>query len=203
MAEKIDWLVPLPAPRDQISDARQFRSTWLTASQAALRDRGLIAKYEARLEPSRKQEILSAVPGMWLSMEIARAHYLACDALGLPAEELLAIGMAATRRANATTLAFVARLAQGTGVTPWTVLAHATRLWQHTCDGGAIGIARHGPKEARIDIIGFPLAAIPYCRITMRGIALAVIELFCRKAYAREAPGLADARSIVMRVSWA
>jgi hypothetical protein len=200
--EHLEWMVPLPVPRDRVTDAKHFRSTWLTASQAALRDRGHYQAYEALLDRRHKSDILSAVPGIWLPMAIARAHYEACDALSLPVDELLAIGGSATKRAHPTTLGFVARLAQGGGVTPWTVLAQATRLWQSTCDGGAIGVARLGPKEARVDMLGFPLASIRYNRFTMRGIAISVAALFCKKAYAKEVASLTDARSVVLQLSW-
>jgi hypothetical protein len=136
-------------------------------------------------------------------MAVAHAHYTACDRLPLSTPELLEIGMDATRRANANTLAFAARMAQGAGVTPWTILAQAPRLWERTCQGGgAIAVDRLGPKEARLEILGYPLASIRYNRITTRGIAQAVVELFCTKAYATEIASLCSARSVGLRLSW-
>jgi hypothetical protein len=200
--DALDWIIPLPRSRRSVPDAKHIRSTWLTASQAALREHGLGSRYEALLDPKYRDEILGAVPGVWLPMEIARAHYLACDALALPTETLLDMGKSATRRANASTLAFVRRVAQGTGATPWTMLSQGARLWQRTCDGGALGIARLGPKEARLHMVGLPLASIHYNRVTIRGIAIAVAELFCQKAYARELARPDDAHAIVLRLSW-
>jgi hypothetical protein len=133
-----DWVVPFAKPRDQIADAKHFRSTWLTVSQ----------------------------------------------------------------RANATTLSFMSRLAQGAGATPWTILAQTPRLWASTADDGAISIERLGPKEARIDMVGYPLSGIRYNRISMQGIVLAVVELFCKKAYVREIASMCSERSLGMRVSW-
>jgi hypothetical protein len=196
-----EWLVPLPAP-ERLRLATHFRSTWLTASQAALRERGFGARYESLLDPRDKDQILTCVPGKWLPMEVARSHYLACERLDLPLDDLLAIGRDATRRANATSFAFIARIAQGSGVTPWTVLSHASRLWSVTCQGGALGVARVGPKDARLHIAGFPLAAIRYNRVTMRGIALGSVELFCRKAIAHEIAPMGDATTVVIRLSW-
>ena len=198
-----DWLVPFSKPKTLIADARRFRSTWLTASQATLRDKGRSDAYEAALDPAFRERILGAVPGVWLPMEVAYAHYAACDSLGLSGSELLEMGATATRRAHATTLAFITRLARGVGVTPWTVLAQAPRLWSNTCDDGEVGVLRLGPKEARVEFVGFPLAALKYNRVTMRGIVLAVAELFCAKAYAKEIPSLCSSRAIGMRLSWA
>jgi hypothetical protein len=200
--EQHEWIVPFPAPKAHIPDATHFRSTWLTASQAAVREHGLGAAYEAALDPALKDLVLSTVAGVWLPMPVARAHYAACNALALPTHDLLAMGMAATRRANATTLSFVARLAQGAGATPWTILEQGTRLWERTCRGGAVGIRRLGPKEAQCEVVGYPLADLTYNRVTFRGIVSAVVELFCQKGYVREVPRLCDERSLGFRLSW-
>ena len=201
--ESLDWVVPLTLPRHQIADATHFRSTWITASQATLRARGHYAGYEALLAPAQRELVLSTVAGMWLPMEIADAHYTACNALDLPTNELLEIGAAATRRANATHLAFVARLSQGAGVTPWTILSQIQRVWERTFKGGGqVGVVRLGPKDARFEIIGYPLARLRYNRVTMRGIVHGFVELFCTKTYVKELPKLCDARCIGLHLSW-
>jgi hypothetical protein len=201
--ERIEWVVPLPHPRSEIADATHFRSTWLTASRATLTERGYGAKYEANLDPMLREAVLSAVPGIWLPMNVAYAHYEACDRLEIGTEELLEIGRAATRRANPTTLSVASRLAQGVGVTPWTMLEQLDRFFVRTSQGGAIGVARLGPKEARVEVHGFPLCALRYNRITMRGILGAFVEFFCTKSYAKEVSSITSARRIAYRLSWA
>jgi hypothetical protein len=200
---EIDWFVPFPGPPSTIGDPKHMRSTWLTASQATLRERGYGPRYEAAIVPEYRDQVLSLVAGVWVPLPVARAHYVAGDALDLPEEELLEIGRAATRRANATHLAFVARLAQGAGVTPWTILGQLHRVWSRTMDGGAVAVQRRGPKEARVLLIGYPLADIRYNRIAMRGIVTGFVELFCERAYVKEIPSHSDARSLGMRLSWA
>jgi hypothetical protein len=181
-----------------------MRTTWLTASQATLRGRGLGAQYEAALAPEHREALLSMVAGTWMPMEAVRAHYSACDGLDLPESDLLEIGAAATRKANATHLAFVVRLAQGAGVTPWTMLGQMQRVWSRNFDGGgAVGVLRQGPKEARVRIIGYPLAGIRYNRVAMRGIVTGFVELFCERLYVKEIPAYCDGRSLGMRLSWA
>ena len=105
-------------------------------------------------------------------------------------------------RANATMLSFMTRVAQSAGITPWSVLAQTARLWGQTCDEGFIAVARLGPKEARIEVVGYPLSGLRYNRVTFRGIMLGCIELFCQKAYVKEIPALCDKRSIGLRLSW-
>jgi hypothetical protein len=199
----LDWLVPLPALRDQIPDAKNFRSTWITASQATIRGRGLGERYEAALDPTHRDALLVVVPGMWLPMALARAHYKACDSLGLDETTMVDIGRLAMQKAHATSLSFITRMAKGAGVTPWTVLGQMPRLMAATIDDGAVGVGRLGPKDAHIEVHGYPLADIRYNRVTMRGIMLGAVELFCRRAFAKEIPELCDRRTIGLRLSWA
>jgi hypothetical protein len=199
-AGEVEWVVPLPA---DVVEATHFRSTWLTASLQTVRERGLLERYEAQVDPKMKTAIDEAVPGVWLPMNVAFAHYAACDRLGLRDSELYAIGQAASRKANETSMQFARRVAQGVGVTPWTILGQLPRFWERTCKGGAVGVARIGPKEARIEIQGFPLAELRYNRITMRGIAAAFVGLLAKTVYVTELPAYTDARRIGMRAAWA
>jgi serine/threonine protein kinase len=200
--EETEWLVPFPKPRHQIEDARHFRSTWITASQATLRGLGAWDRYEAAIDPQHRAALVAAVAGVWMPMDVARAHYTACDTLGFSESELVEIGRSAMRRANATTLSLVSRMAQGVGVTPWTALAQTPRFRAATLDGGFIGIAKLGPKEARVEYVGYPLAGIRYNRVTWRGIVIGTVELFCRKAYVKEMPAQCDQRTLVLKLSW-
>jgi hypothetical protein len=198
---------PLPGkpfaslPADH-SAATHFRSTWLTSSIAALKDRGHFDAYSAALPAERREAILSSVAGVWLPMETAMAHYGTCDRLGLPMHEMLALGESATRRAQATNLLFAARLATNAGVTPWTIFSHVNRLWSNTCKGGGVAVWELGPKEARVEIVGFPLARYRYNRVTMRGIIQASVEMFCKKVYAKEITLACDDMELAFRVSW-
>ena len=194
--------LPFPMLRERIADGTHFRSTWLTASQAALRERGHGARYATLLAPEHKERILSIVAGLWVPMDVARAHYLACDDLQLPSQELVDIGMGAARRANATVLSIAFRLARGAGVTPWTILAQIQKIWDRTSKGGGVAVWKLGPKEARIEVVGYPLAHIRYNRITFRGIVLAVVELFCKKMYVSEVPTQCSRRTLGFRLSW-
>jgi hypothetical protein len=199
---ELDWLVPFPKPRHHVQDAKHFRSTWLTASRQTLRELGHFEAYEGYVDPAYLARLRETVPGIWLPMDVARAHYEAADKLQLPTATLVDIGLAATRRANATTLSFMTRMAQSAGATPWTLLGQVQRLWSMTADDGAAVIARLGPKEARFECVGYPLADIHYNRVTMRGIIAAVVGLLCSKVYVNEIPPLCTRRSLGMRVSW-
>ncbi len=198
---ELDWIV---GPKERVlRDATHFRSTWVTASQATIRDRGYGAQYETFLTGPLRSEVLGIVAAKWLPMDVARTHYEACEKLNLPTSELLDIGSAAAKRANATSLSFAVRMAQNVGVTPWTILAQTPRIWDRIfMGGGGMRVAKLGPKEARLDVMGYPLAGIRYNRVTMRGIVSAFAELFCEKVYVKEISDATDQTRIAMKLSW-
>jgi hypothetical protein len=96
----------------------------------------------------------------------------------------------------------VVKVAKGAGVTPWTILPQFDRLWRRGADGGAVGIFRVGPKEARIEVVGCELLDIPYFRHAFRGVLLGVVAFFCQKGYMHEAPGR-GAGEAIFKFQWA
>lgn len=197
-------LVPLPGGgRPGVALATSFRSTWLSSSLRALRERHLLDGYLAHLPKQHHEIVLSTVVGVWLPIEIAIAHYAACDALALEPTEIIEIGREATNHVHGTLLATFVRLAKGAGVTPWTVMVRLQELWNRVWVGGGVSVTKLGPKEARLEIVGWPCASSPYCRIAVRGVITAVTDLFCNRSYAREIPSLTSSTSLGFVVSWA
>jgi hypothetical protein len=198
-------LCPFPngLTRERIPVTVQFRSTWLSSSLRSLRERELIDRYLAILPPQHHEAVLSAVAGMWLPVEVALAHYDACDRLGLSNLDLLAIGSEVGKHAQGTVLSTAVRLAKGAGVTPWTIILRLPDVWKRTWIGGAVQIVKSGPKDARVEIAGWPCSRTVYCRVAMRGVITGLVELFCEKAYMKEVPALCTPMTLGYRISWA
>lgn len=167
-----------------------------------LREIGVYDRYEALLTSDDRQALDAVVPG-WMSVSLIRRHYFACDALSLPLDQLLFLGKSLYRRMHEPVFGIAVRLAGELGVTPWTLAAQAVRMWHRAFDGGDILIEQLGPKEARFELLGFPYADIPYCRVAWRGILLGATELFSRRAFANESERRGGPNTIVYRLSWA
>jgi len=179
-----------------------WRSTWVVSSIQTLRHRGLFDRYAALLPAAHRDAILMCVAGTWLPVAVARAHYEACQALGLARAEQIANGMAVGERAQGTVLGTVARAATGAGVTPWTIVPQMQRLWERGADGGANCVTRAGPKEGTIETIGCELFDVPYFRAAFGGVVLGVVRLFARDAYVHDdTPAHARGES-VLRIQW-
>lgn len=198
-------IVPFPngATRLSVPIATSFRSTWLSSSLRALRERRLLDRYLAHLPNEHHESVLSTIAGVWLPTEVATAHYQACDALGLSVEEQLAIGEEVGKHAQGTVLGTAVRLAREAGVTPWTIIARFPQVWARVWVGGGVAVFKLGPKDARLEIAGWPCASIPYLRTAMRGVTGGLIGLFCNKAFVTPIPKLCTATALAYRFSWA
>ncbi len=195
--------VPYDYPRGRVPQVRSFRSTWLVSSIAALRERGLIERYLGFLPEKHHQSVLASVAGIWLPIEVALAHYDACESLHLPPEEVIAIGRQVTELVHKTSYSLAIRLVKEAGVTPWACLSIQKRLWQRVWEGGDVAVFKLGPKEARVEVAGWPCSRVPYCRRALRGLLVGQTELFCKKAYATEITHLCTPTTLGYRVAWA
>jgi hypothetical protein len=59
-----------------------------------------------------------------------------------------------------------------------------------------------GPKDARLDWVGIPYAAVPYYVTSWGGFLRALIQLFCTKAYTRLVPEHSSPAAVSYRISW-
>jgi hypothetical protein len=193
--------LPFPGPVDALPPVTHCKSTLLVSSVRTLREQGYFDRYSTLLDPAFNEAVLSTVAGVWLPIEAGMAHYRAIDALGLTAREQLALGGAASERLGSSVFGTIATLAKTSGVTPWTGLKHFQRFYDRFFIGGGTCVTRLGPKDARIEIVGLPLAQIPYFVNGYRGLIEALGILFCRKLFVTVLPP-ANATSIVFRGAW-
>lgn len=181
---------------------RGLRSTLLMASIESVRSRGRFDDYERALPAVHRETILGTVAGLWIPLDAAKAHYAACDSLGLSAEQQTQVGRATFEGARSTLMGTAVGMARGAGVTPWHIMPMLQRVWARGCDGGGVQVVRAGPKDAHIDIVQCELFASPYMRNGLRGLVAAIMELFCRRAYVTERRPC-GAASVYYRVQWA
>jgi hypothetical protein len=205
VVDREDVLVPFRggALRATVPAATRFRSTWLSSSVRALRERRLFDAYLTHLPAEYHDAILNTVVGVWLPTKVAEAHYDACDKLELPAQELVAIGSAVGLHAQGIVFSVAINLAKGAGVTPWLLLPRLPEVWYRIWIGGGVAIYKLGPKDARVEIGGWTCARTTYCRVAMRGVLQGLTGLFCERAYVREVPALCTKLTLGYRIAWA
>jgi hypothetical protein len=196
-------VVPFREARERVQPTTAFRSTWLTASLDALRAKSLFERYLENLPAEHHEPILRSVAGTWLPVVHAEAHYRACDALGLAVPEQVSMGRDVLARLQKTIFSLGFHAARDAGMTPWSMLKLFPSEFDRGWRGGACGVFRVGPKDARIELIGFTCAAIPYTRVALRGLGMALCELVCTKAYAHDIAALCTPTTLAYRLAWA
>jgi hypothetical protein len=193
-------LVPTPSVPDR---ATAVRGTVLMASQEALKTGGYYERYASNVEEAYRSKLLvEIVPNTWLAIDQAMAHYRACEALGLDAAVIQQLGTAVGDRINSVFVKSLIRLATGT-VQPWFAWQLAPRVWARAWKGSAVGVQKMGPTEARVDVVGFPCASIPYVRVSLGAFFAKNTQLFCKSAVARPVrPSSDPSESASYIVSW-
>jgi hypothetical protein len=142
------------------------------------------------------------VAGVWHPVDVAVAHYAACDALSLAPSEQVEIGEEVMWRARGTVLATMLKLATSIGVTPWFMFKQSNRFWSHTYVGGGVAVVEVRPRRARIEIAGWPCATSVWCRNAMRGMIQASAGMFSSRAHAQEIPALCKETTLGYHVQW-
>ncbi len=200
--EEVHLAFPAPT-KDKVPLTSKFRSTWLTSSLRAIKERQRHGEYLGYLPAEHREAIESSVAGIWLPTEVAVAHYEACDRLGFTTNELYAIGREVHAHAQLSVFSMAVKLATGAGATPWTAFSQFHRLWSRVWVGGGTAVFKLGPKEARIEIAGWQCAGSTYCRVAMRGVVSAMVDLFCKRSYLSEIPRLCTPTTLGYRCAWA
>ncbi len=203
MPEIGEYVLPPPSERTRIPHVTELRSTWVTGSIRALQTRGLLDRYTEHLSVKDRTALVYCVPGSWLSAALVMRHYEACDRLALSTATLLEVGSEVTRRIHGPALALGRSVASASGVTPWTILGRLDKLWGRVTKGGAVVVARLGPKEARVEVIGLPVARLRYNRIATAGIVRGVVQLFCRSTWVHELPAICTSTTLGYNLQWA
>lgn len=200
MSFEREVVLALPEP---IVRARHVRSTVLLSSIAAVRAAGFAEQYMAALPPQHGETLRESVVGMWVPMEVAVAHYRACESLALPTESQVTLGRATFDRTQGTLLGTAVKLSRAAGASPWTVLPLFQRFWLRGFDGGGIAVYKLGPKDAQVDCFSVEVNDVRYFRNALRGLVTGVLELFTSKCYVKELTGSREPGAVHFRAQWA
>jgi hypothetical protein len=193
---------PLLVPATPSAPLSRVKSTLLVASLRRLREMGREADYLSALPSEHREAIVESVAGSWVGVEVALAHYEACEALGLTDSEQVDVGRLVGERLRGTLLGTVVRMAKEGGMTPWAVIPHFPRLWSRLFGGSTLSAWKVGPKEARLECAAMPLVDVRYFRNALRGQAQGLIDLFCARSYVTPIHGRNGIGWMGLRVQW-
>jgi len=192
-------IVPFPTP---LLPVKRVRSTVFVGALAALKHYDLFSRYEVLLSPDHRDTVLGVVPGSWIDLDAACAHYEACQRLDLSPEMAAKLGAYNFDRIGKSLFGTMLNMAKNVGVTPWMVVSHVDRFWPRAYDGGGLRVTRRGPKEALVELQQSALADIEAYRHALRGFVLGMMGPFCTKAYARSPAGTRAPGNLTLVLQW-
>jgi hypothetical protein len=193
-------LIPIAAV---IPSLTGVRSTLIQSSLNTLRRRGHFERYLELVDPLHKASLLETLAPEWLKVELAHAHYAACDALELSAHELLEIGEDVGDRIQGAFIGTLVRRARAVGLTPWVMIPQFGRLRERLLQGGSMQVSKVGPKDITVDMRVLPLCEYAYFRAAFCGVVGTVIKLGAGKSVVVRIVNTSGfAKRCVFRCSW-
>jgi hypothetical protein len=200
--EELILAFPGGARRDKVPSVTHTKGQWIVSSVRGLREGGHIDAYLAQLPAKYHRIVLESGVAEWHPIDVVLEHYAACERLDLDTNEIVRIGRLAAERAQGTVIGVTSRLVTNGGMTPWTFIPMFQRFWDRMMRGGGVSAWKIGPKEARVEVVGFPPSRYRYTRLGMCGVVERAISLLCSKVYVTELPTFGTPDDVVMRAAW-
>lgn len=116
------------------------------SSVAQLREHGHFDRYCKHIDAKVLQEISTNLAPGCVGLELAEAHYRACDALDLSTEELDRIRQTAGQRIRESALVVSGKNA-GMAIDVWAGASQPHRVWKRLYQGGSVQFAKIAPTE--------------------------------------------------------
>jgi hypothetical protein len=142
-----------------------IRGGLIQSSFSQLRDHGYFERYKAHIDPSILQELTSTLVPSWVSIDLAHAHFSACDALSLSQDEMDKLGQGTGQRVRQMSLVLPGRKTEESKVDLWSIVGQLHRGWARVYQGGSVQVVKLGPKEQLLEMCGFALTRHRYFRL--------------------------------------
>jgi hypothetical protein len=191
-----------PDARAHVAPLRAINSSVVVASRSMLRDYDGFDAYLARLSPSARDALAATPAGIWMPVDLARAHFEACDALGLSEVARVEMARKIAARLHGPVFRVAFRLAGAAGATPLLLAAKSVKLWPERNQGGDILIVQTAPNQARVELLGYTLADIIFVRSLWRGTLEGNARLVMPRARVTELTAECTATKLVYAMSW-
>ncbi len=155
----------------------QVRGSLIASSLETLRQLGLFDRYIAHLPAEYHEQILYVIAASWVPIDVAMAHYRACDEMQLAESELHEIGQYVSKRIMGTFLGTLMRTATSV-IAPGSALRYYPRLWDRLLMGGGCTVSTLGSNEARIESRGVAMFRYRYFRVAYTGLIRGAATVF-------------------------
>jgi hypothetical protein len=181
-----------------------IRGLILTKSIENLTQAGLSERYLRELPSDLHETMRFVIASSWVPIELARAHYEACDRMKLGDRTTEELGELMAASMSGTLFASLLRTTRSAGMESlWTALRQNDRLWDRMYQGGGVTVIKLGPKDLILENHGISLAESRHFRAAYRAYWLALGRLFAKAVFVKlVAPREAHPHRIALAGSW-
>ena len=174
----------------------------LQSSLAELKAHGFYARYEQAMEPAKLQALLSSIGPGWIPVELALAHYKACDSLVLTPEESNRVGGGVGARLQQTSLVSPAKRMRDADFDLWQGMGQLHRIWSRLYQGGSTQVVRLGPREMLVECRKYRVDRFEYFRRAQMAAFRAVFDAMGSSSTVRLLSYSSAREETVYRVTW-
>ncbi len=187
----------------EVRPCTAVRNVVIQSSLSQLQDAGYYERYLTLIDPDRLQALLSSFAPGWTPIELALAHYEACDKLGLTQEEHAKLGQRIGARLQETALVTAAKRSRDADFDLWNATGNLHRMWARLYQGGSCQVVKLGPKDKLVELRAFALSRYRYYRnAQLAGIGAAYEALGARLETLRVLSYNAARDELTFRFTW-
>jgi hypothetical protein len=179
------------------------RTLMLQSSLAQLRQQGHFDLYASFMAKDVLEQLCSEVAPGWIPVELALAHYEACDNLMLTPEQVAQLGRSTGDRLMETTFGTLTKRSREPDFEVWAVAEQLHRIWGRLYQGGSVQVTRLSSRDQLIELFGFTLNRSLYYRYgNLAVVAQMFAGLGLKIAAAKIASYSAARDECAIRLSW-
>jgi hypothetical protein len=140
------------------------------SSIAEIGSLGLYDTYVDQIPRSALDRIKELIGPGWMPVELAIAHYTACDKLHIEDEAIFRLGLrAGDKMGSALLVAGAQPRIETKDRSPWPLLPAFARMGRRIYDGASAQYVRTGPNSLQVEYYGNPLFSFHYYRVAHTG----------------------------------
>lgn len=163
---------------------RAVRRMLVHSSIAEIQQLGLYDEYRANIDKATLEHILELIGPGWMPVELAQAHYGACNRLSLSDEQIHAAGLRAGEKMGSQLIVGAQISSLPSERSAWELIAAFSRMGRRMHEGGSTQYLKLGPSKLQIEHVGNPLFAERYYRLghggfmyqTFKSVGIDVID---------------------------
>ncbi len=197
-------LAKLPCALADVVPATELRGTIIATSLALAREHHLDGEYFRLLPAKDHARIRSITAITWVPLDLALTHYRVMAQLFPSATQQVENGRKSSERTQNVYLRTLFQLAQAAGqLDPFVALARLPAIFGRMWNGGGAPTAfATGPKDARVELLAYPILEVAYVRCGWQGMLESGLALTTRRVFVRPDPSFEGYDRVAFEISW-